>query len=121
MTTPQQWAQVYDGRVTSVVTADLPPGGGWWPVEHVIPDHDPETHRPSGARYSVLADQVRATHTIVPIDPDVDDPAPDEPDVDAEPQPDPTPDFILDREQNNAQLAALDDTVQQLILTILFL
>lgn len=90
MTTTTQ-AHVDDGNILRTVTVtdveDLPdpttgpdevdrPDAVWLPVERVVPDHDPATHRPTGATLTVEADRVLATHAIVEIvTDDEDDPS----------------------------------------------
>lgn len=117
------WALVEADRVRSVVTAADPPGEQWRPVEQVIPDHDPATHRPSGATFEIEPHRVIATYSIVPIAPDVDATPPADDDEldqdDAEPQPDPTPQWLRDRQADREQLQTLTDAVDTLILDAL--
>lgn len=72
------WALVDDDRVVSLARGDSPPGDDWLPVARVVPDHNPATHRPTGATFAVEADRVVATHRIIPIVEPDDPPAEDQ-------------------------------------------
>lgn len=77
------WALVEDGRVRSLARTDTPPGDDWLPVDAIVPQYDPETHRPTGATFTIATDKVTATYAIVEILPP--EPA-DEPEGDPQPQ-----------------------------------
>lgn len=79
------WALVEDGRVRSIARTDQSPGKGWLPVDTVVPDHDPATHRPTGGTFDVGTERVVATYRIVEIV-EPDDPPDDEPEATPQPQ-----------------------------------
>lgn len=104
------WALVEDGRVTSTARTDQPPSTDWLPVDTVVPDHDPDTHRPGGVTFDVGPDRVTATARIVEI---VEPDPPDDEEPQGAPQPDRTPTWLR---QADAVRTAARLTVDSMIL-----